>query len=101
MDEISRIKGREVIERTVEDLDRIGIINSDKVILRGYIAVQIRLRDYDIEYRERLNVIEGYLRDIGIINTGRFGSWEYANMDAVVRMSRQCAMNLQISRHHY
>ena len=27
-----------------------------------------------------------YLRTIRIDNIGRFGSWEYANMDAVIRM---------------
>jgi len=86
-DEISRMKDKEVVERTVEDLNRVGIINSDEVILTTIYRFKYAYVIYDIEYRERLNVIEGYLRDIGIINTGRFGSWEYANMDTVVRMS--------------
>ena len=81
----------EIIERTVEDLNRLGIINKDDVILTTAYRFKYAYVIYDLNYRENLKTIHDYLDTIGIDSIGRFGGWEYLNMDAVVKTVKKYA----------
>ena len=85
-DEISRMSEKEIIEKTIEDLDKLRIISKDDVMLTYLHKFKYAYVIYDLNYKENLVKIFKYLRTIGIDSIGRFGSWEYANMDAVIRM---------------
>jgi len=85
-DEISKMKDKEIAERTVEDLDKLGIIKKEDIIVTTVYRFKYAYVIYDLEYKEHLKTIYGYLKEVGIDSIGRFGSWEYANMDAVVKM---------------
>ncbi|WP_048150683.1 protoporphyrinogen/coproporphyrinogen oxidase [Palaeococcus ferrophilus] len=88
-DGVSRASDKEIAERTVEDLDRLGIIDKDEVILTTVYRFKYAYVIYDLNYKENLKTIFSYLKTIGIDSIGRFGSWEYANMDAVVKMVKK------------
>jgi len=66
------------MERTLEDLDKLGVIDKDG--------------------KENLKTIFEYLNAVGIDSIGRFGSWEYANMDAVVRMVKDYVQGTELPR---
>ena len=87
-DEISKMSEDEIIEKTVEDLDKLGIINKEDVILTLLHKFKYAYVIYDLNYKENLVKIFEYLKTVGIDSIGRFGSWEYANMDAVIRMTK-------------
>ena len=88
-DEISKMSDKDIMERTVEDLDKLGIINRDEVILTTIHRFRYAYVIYDLKYQENLKTIFKYLGEIGIDSIGRFGSWEYANMDAVIKMTKE------------
>lgn len=92
-DEISKMKDKEIAERTVEDLDRLGIINKDDVILTTVYRFKYAYVIYDLEYKKNLKTIFAYLKTVGIDSIGRFGGWEYANMDAVVKTVMEYVKN--------
>ncbi|MBW9223595.1 NAD(P)/FAD-dependent oxidoreductase [Methanothermococcus sp. SCGC AD-155-E23] len=85
-DEISKMSENEIVEKTVEDLDKLGIINKDDITLTFLYKFKYAYVIYDLKYRDNLTKIFEYLQRIGIDSIGRFGSWSYANMDAVIRM---------------
>ena len=87
-DEIGKMNDKGIIERTVKDLDRLGIISEDDVLLTTIHRFKYAYVIYDLDYKENLKTIFDYLRGVGMDSIGRFGSWEYANMDAVVKMVR-------------
>jgi len=87
------MKDEEIVERTVDDLDRLGIIKKEDVILTTVHRFKYAYVIYDLEYKKHLETIFEYLKRIGIDSIGRFGSWEYANMDAVVKIVKNYVEN--------
>ncbi|ASA78492.1 NAD(P)/FAD-dependent oxidoreductase [Thermococcus sp. 5-4] len=87
-DKVSKMNDTEIAERTIEELNRLGIIKRDDVVLTTVYRFKYAYVIYDIEYKKQLKIVHNYLTKLGITSTGRFGSWEYANMDAVVKMAR-------------
>ncbi|ASI98386.1 protoporphyrinogen/coproporphyrinogen oxidase [Thermococcus celer] len=85
-DEISRIKDDEIAGITVENLHKLGIMDKKDVVLTTVHRFKYAYVIYDLDYRNNLEAIFKYLNEIGIESIGRFGSWEYANMDAVIKM---------------
>ena len=85
---------KEIIEKTIEDLDKLGIISKDDVILTFLHKFKYAYVIYDLNYKENLVKIFKYLSIIGIDSIGRFGSWDYANMDAVIKMAKDYVSSL-------
>lgn len=46
---------------------------------------------YDLEHKENTTVLRDYFKQQGIELNGRFGSFEYLNMDAIIRQSKNLA----------
>ena len=46
---------------------------------------------YDLNHRQNMDAIKEYFASQGIFLNGRFGSFEYLNMDAIIRQSKQLA----------
>lgn len=77
------------IEKTIDDLNKISIINKNEIS-----EVDIKTHKYgyvipDHNYRENINKIIAYSKSIGIYLLGRFGQHEYINMDEVILRSKQ------------
>lgn len=79
-------------DRIVSDLLKTGILRrGDDIDYReartyshGYVV-------YDLDHRRNVDLIHGYLRGIGILPAGRFGEWEYHNMDKSILSGRRAA----------
>ena len=87
-DEISKMKDKEIVEKTVDDLDRLGVLNKEDVILTTLHRFKYAYVICDLDYKENLKVIVDYFNDIGIGLVGRFSKWAYLNMDGIVRETK-------------
>jgi protoporphyrinogen oxidase len=87
------------IERTIAALreaailrpdDRIELVHTEE-ILPAYII-------YDLDHRRNVGVIRDWLREHGIWNAGRFGEWQYFNMDHSMRSGKTAAQEIVAAR---
>lgn len=46
---------------------------------------------YDLAHKENPTVLRDYFKQQGVELNGRFGSFEYLNMDAIIRQSKNLA----------
>jgi protoporphyrinogen oxidase len=91
-DEISKMNDKEIIERTVEDLDKLRIINKNEVIFTIAWRFDYAYVLHDLNYDKNVSILYNYLDKIGIKLVGRFGRWKYLNMDSVIRDAKKCVM---------
>jgi protoporphyrinogen oxidase len=87
------------VERTIAALreaailrpdDRIELVHTEE-ILPAYII-------YDLDHHRNVSVIRAWLREHGIWNVGRFGEWQYFNMDHSMRSGKTAAQEIAASR---
>jgi UDP-galactopyranose mutase len=79
-------------DRIVRDLHSAGILRKGDVVDcrdartygHGYVV-------YDLDHRRNVDAVHAYLRGIGIIPAGRFGDWEYHNMDKSILSGKRAA----------
>ena len=50
---------------------------------------------YDLKHRHNVDKIKEYFSNEGIYLNGRFGSFEYLNMDAIIHQSMILAKNIE------
>lgn len=50
---------------------------------------------YDLKHRQNMDAIKEYFAKQGIYLNGRFGSFEYLNMDAIIKQSKNLAENIK------
>ncbi len=75
-----------VKEKVLDDLIKMDVIKEDDIEFAkawyhrfGYVV-------YTLDYLENINVIKGFLNDTGITSVGRWGAFEYLNMDKVLKI---------------
>lgn len=87
------------VERTIEALrtakilrpdDHIELIHTEQ-IHPAYII-------YDLDHAKNVGIIRSWLRENGIWNIGRFGEWQYFNMDHSMRSGKTAAEEILRSR---
>ena len=84
-DEIGKMKDREIVEKTLDDLDRLGVINKENVILTTVHRFKYAYVIYYLNYERDIEVVRDYFNEIGIDLVGRFATWAYLNMDGVIK----------------
>ena len=52
---------------------------------------------YDLDHRRNVSVVHRYLRERRVTPVGRFGEWEYFNMDKAVLAGKRAAEGLRVS----
>lgn len=91
----------DLVRRTLADLVRVGLLTSDEIlpVERGgrVVVTQVVSLDpayviYDLHHREHVLTVKAHLRPLGIQSCGRFGDWEYLNMDHAILAGRQAAL---------
>ena len=88
-DEISKMDDDEIAEKTIEDLNTLKIINKKDVVITTVQRIKYAYVIYDLECTENLRKIITYISEIGIDVIGRFGKWEYLNMDQTIEASKK------------
>ncbi len=87
------------VERTIEALRAAKILRpDDRLELVHCEEIHPAYVIYDLEHPRNVAVIRDYLRAHGIWTAGRFGEWQYFNMDHSMRSGRSAAEEILASR---
>ncbi len=83
---------RELIDRTLADLRKTGLLKSDdRVVTTRAVHFPVAYVLYDHLRDSSLKTIMEFLRAHGILSTGRYGAWEYSSMEDAVLEGKQAA----------
>jgi len=75
-----------IISHTVKGLTEMDILESpDDVVYAAVRRQDYAYVVYDLAYQKNIGIVLSYLRDSGIEPLGRFGEFEYLNMDGCIR----------------
>ena len=87
-DLIDYAKDRDVLDQVIQDLKTVGFIDSPAdVNFTDIRRFEYAYVIYDLEHRRNMDMVKDWYSQQGIILHGRFGAFEYWNMDAVIRQS--------------
>lgn len=85
-----------LISDVIDGLEKIGFIDSkDDVNFTDLKRFEYAYVIYDLEHRKNIDCIKEYFESQGIYLNGRFGSFEYLNMDAIIRQSKTLAEQIE------
>ncbi|HEX6840478.1 MAG TPA: FAD-dependent oxidoreductase [Stellaceae bacterium] len=77
-----RNKPESYIEPAIADLRRCGFIrDSDRILLKDAAINRYANVIYDHDRAPSVELVHGYLRDIGVVYCGRYGNWDHAWTD--------------------
>lgn len=86
----------ELTQKVIEGLETIGFIDSkDDVNFTDLKRFEYAYVIYDLKHRQNMDAIKEYFAKQGIYLNGRFGSFEYLNMDAIIKQSKNLAENIK------
>ena len=86
----------ELTQKVIEGLEKIGFIDSkDDVNFTDLKRFEYAYVIYDLKHRQNMDAIKEYFASQGIYLNGRFGSFEYLNMDAIIKQSKNLAENIK------
>ncbi len=85
-----------LMERVVDDLHRIGILDRADVIETDAMSVTYGYPVYDLAYAENRKIVHEYFDSLGIPLLGRFAQWDYINMDEVIRRALELAKYMNV-----
>ncbi len=88
-DLIDAMDDRQLTDRVIEDLCRVGFIEGRENVLAEELArFPFAYVIYDLDHRKNTGIIRRYCEEeLGVFILGRFGEFEYINMDQVLRRS--------------
>jgi UDP-galactopyranose mutase len=79
-------------DRVVEDLAKTRIITErDEIEVCDTSTFKYAYVIYDLDHRKNVGIIHDYLESSNIIPIGRFGEWEYFNMDKAILSGKDAA----------
>lgn len=90
-DMISKIDDAQLMGRVIDGLVDTGLLSRrDDVVARQLSRFEHAYVIYDLDHRCNVDMIRKYCEgELGIVLHGRFGEFEYINMDAVIERSLQ------------
>lgn len=79
----------------LEGLEKTGIVKKcDELKILNISMPKYAYVIYDMKHRKNVNIIHEFLKGIGIVPIGRFGRWEYLNMDKAMLDGKNAAERL-------
>ena len=73
-----KCKPDDLIEPVIRDLKRCGLLREeDRILLKNTMHIEYANVIFDLERASSLQIVHGYLDDIGVRYCGRFGDWGY------------------------
>ena len=77
------------------DLIKTGILEEEDVIeVCDTSAFKYAYVIYDLDHAKNVGIIHDYLESINVVPIGRFGEWEYFNMDKALLSGRNAASRI-------
>jgi protoporphyrinogen oxidase len=96
-DSVDLCSDKEVFDKIIKGLEAICFIDSYRDInfydIRRFEYAYVI---YDLKHRENINAVKRFFESQGIELCGRFGTYEYLNMDQVIIQAQQLAKKLLI-----
>jgi len=81
-----------LMEDVIRDLRKTPFLkNEEEIISRSVLELTPAYVIYHLKHREDVNQLKEFLLDHGIHSCGRFGDWEYLNMDHSILSGKQAA----------
>ena len=92
MDWIDQLSEMELKQKIAEGLKVVGFIESpEEVEFINITKHQYAYVIYDLNHKKNMEVVRDYYSSRGVYLNGRFGNFEYWNMDKVLRESKNLA----------
>ncbi len=83
-------------EQVIEDLTKTNIITEeDEIELCDTSSHKYAYVIYDLDHKKNVGIIHNYLESVNIIPIGRFGEWEYFNMDKAIMSGKKAASRVR------
>jgi protoporphyrinogen oxidase len=87
-----KVDGEAKAAETVAALISAGVLTEDdRIELVQAKAIEPAYVIYDLDHAENVEIIRAWLAEHGILIAGRFGEWQYANMDHAMRSGMNAA----------
>lgn len=87
-----KVSRENITERVIEDLMKAKILfPDDRIVVSDVADIRIAYVIYDLNHRKNVKKIHGFLRGHSIFPCGRFGEWEYFNMDHSIASGKKVA----------
>ncbi|MBO3800341.1 MAG: FAD-dependent oxidoreductase [Candidatus Brockarchaeota archaeon] len=84
-DPLFKKNSEEIADMVVEELDRLKIFSKDDVIFSRAFKIKYAYPLLDSYYREKIEKIKAFFKEIGVKLVGRFAEFKYINMDDAIR----------------
>ncbi len=91
---IWNMSDHDIMERTINDLNRKGILNRNYICFAKVVRAPLAYIIYDRNYERNVLTLREYFGKKGIILAGRFAKFEYMNMDDCVKDAIEIARML-------
>lgn len=67
-----------MIDPVIRDLKKVGLVREeDEILCRQAMLLRYANVIFDLERKDALSIVHGYLDEIGIAYCGRYGDWGY------------------------
>jgi UDP-galactopyranose mutase len=81
-----------LLAKTISGLKRARVLeDDDRIELEHMQAIEPAYVIYDLAHARNVDIIRSWLAENGITIAGRFGEWQYANMDHAMRSGMNAA----------
>ena len=85
-----------LIERVIKDLIKTRFLEKkDQIIFADILDIKYGYIIFEKNRQRKLNRIKSFLRNNGILVAGRFGEWEYYNMDHAILSGKKAAKEIK------
>ena len=82
----------ELTQGAISDLIDLEYIRSeDDVVVSNVEDMDYAYVTYDKARRKNVELVQEYLKRVGVISTGRYGAWEYSTMETAILQGKQSA----------
>lgn len=83
-----------LIQMVIKDLCKIGIIEKNEIVTTDIKNIEYAYVLHDLKHKKNMEILKKFFASIGIELLGRFGEFEYINMDEVIRRSISLAKKI-------
>ncbi len=90
-----KVDKKNIVGRVIQDLINAKILEKDdNILVTNVLDIKYGYIIYDHRHHKNVSIIHNFLRDHNIYTCGRFGEWEYFNMDHSILSGKRVADEL-------
>lgn len=95
-DRVDSLSNEEFLDLVIGDLDRVGIIRKEDVVVRDTRRIGYAYPVYDRNHGKNTAVLRRWFASLGIEQLGRFAEFDYINSDECIHRAMQMARRLNM-----